>query len=376
MAKIDVFVSHLTVEAKFADLLREHLDRDFIGLLNLFISTDATSIPVGTNWFDRVLEAIGTARLQFVICSPDSVRLPWINYETGAARMRGIEIVPLCHSGISPDKLPVPLGMSEGVLLTEGEGLRKLYGRIAQLLHSNVPTVDFDAYAAEFRALEDEYASQRRQDSAASGTRTEESIVEDPRVVCVSSDQFIELGYKNQLEVVLSAFPQDLRHDVVRSRRDLETVLMTERVDILHIATFVCPRSGVLFFSAVDLQTGSPIGGDVELLRAEALAALIRTARTRLVVIASGNSLALITTLLAVTNVIAPRDMVSARALALWVQTFYDTLRIKPLAEACEYAASASRVPMRLLAQQVDLPEISFRGQARNAAVATVEQSL
>ena len=55
MPQLDVFVSHLHVESKFADVLREHLDRDFIGLLKLFISTDSTSIPVGTQWFDVLL---------------------------------------------------------------------------------------------------------------------------------------------------------------------------------------------------------------------------------------------------------------------------------------------------------------------------------
>ena len=46
--KLEVFVSHLTVESKFADLLTASLTRDFIGLVNFFVSTDATSIPVGS----------------------------------------------------------------------------------------------------------------------------------------------------------------------------------------------------------------------------------------------------------------------------------------------------------------------------------------
>ncbi len=362
-----MFVSHLTVEAKFADLLRDCLTRDFIGLLDLFVSTDATSIPVGTQWFDRLLAGIEKARLQFVICSPDSVRMPWINYETGAACMRGVEIIPLCHSGIAPDQLPVPLSMSEGLVLTDAEGLRKLYARIAELLASDVPSVPFDLYAAEFGSLEVEYSRQRREDAAASGNPSDEVIVEDPRVVCVSSEQFFELGYRNQLDVVLNAFPRDLQHDVVLGARELQSALMVGRVDILHVAAYVCPRTGVLYFSPVDLPSGTARDGDVEIFRPEALATLLKTARTRLVVIASGNSLALITTLLAVTNVIAPRDIVSARALAVWVQTFYDALRMKSLAEACEYAGNASQVPMRLLTQQADVPEIVFGRRAQGS---------
>jgi hypothetical protein len=62
MSQLEVFVSHLHIESKFADLLRSHLDRDFLGLLNLFISTDSTSIPVGTQWFDVLLERLRSAR--------------------------------------------------------------------------------------------------------------------------------------------------------------------------------------------------------------------------------------------------------------------------------------------------------------------------
>jgi hypothetical protein len=361
MPKINVFVSHVTVEARFADLLRDRLSRDFIGLLDMFISTDATSIPVGTHWFDRLLDAIRDARLQFVLCSPDSVRLPWINYESGAARIRGVEIIPLCHSGIRPEQLPVPLSMSEGLVLTDPAGLRKLYARIADLLSADVPDVAFDAYAAQFRALEDEYARQRNEDATASRNPTEEGIVEDPTVVCVSSPQFIELGYKNQLDMVMEAFPPKIQHRVVITADDLQDVLLAERVDILHVATYVCPRTGVLYFSPVDLPSGRAVGDKLEIVRPEALAMLLKTAQTRLVVIAGAHSLALVTHLLTVTNVITPREIVSARALAVWVEEFYDTLRVTSLAEACEYAGNASQVSMRLLTQQVNVPEITFR---------------
>jgi hypothetical protein len=371
MSKLRVFVSHLTVEARFADLLRSCLKRDFIGLLELFISSDATSIPVGTDWLEKLLVALNAAELQFVICSPDSVRMPWLNYESGAVRVRGVEVIPLCHSGIAPAQLPVPLCMSEGLLLTEPAGLRKLYARIAEILSSDIPDVPFDTYAAEFRKLEIDYARQRAQDAAAKMTPNNEGIVEDPRVVCVTSAQFAELGYKNQIDVVLKAFPQTVQHSVVHGRGELEKLLMKDRVDILHIATFVCPRTGVLYFSRVNLPLGTPADDDVELIRPEALANLVKAAHTRLVVIASGNSLALVTPLLNVTNIIAPSDMVSAKALAVWVQSFYETLRVKPLADACEYAVHASQVPMRLLSQQHALPEITFRGRDAAHAGAT-----
>jgi hypothetical protein len=39
--------------------------------------------------------------------------------------------------------------------------------------------------------------------------------------------------------------------------------------------------------------------------------------------------------------------------MAVWVQAFYTTLGVKPLAEPCEFAGLTSQAPMRLLTQQM-----------------------
>jgi hypothetical protein len=367
MRKLEVFISHLTVESKFVDALRARLARDFIGLMNFFVSTDATSIPVGSQWFEGILTGLQRADLMFVVCSRESVKRPWINYETGGARVRNLEVIPLCHSGITPEQLPVPLSMSEGVLLTSSKDLLKLYTRIASMLGSDVPAVDFDAFSSELASLEAEYQGQLSDDASASQLRSGESIIEDPHVLCVSSEQYLQLGFENQLQTVLDAFPKSLRHDRVTTSRDLQRVLMTERVDIVHIAAFVCPRSGTLYFSPVHLPAGTPEEGEQDVVRADALGMLLKDAQTRLVVIASGDSLALATVLLPVTNVVAPRDIVSAKAMALWVQTFYTTLRVRSLAEACEFAGVTSRVSMKLLMQMVPRPSMKMTWQADDA---------
>jgi hypothetical protein len=353
MPLLETFVSFVTVESKFADLLQARLDRDFIGLVRVFVSKDATSIPVGSKWLDQLVAALNRSHLQLVICSSESVRRPWIHYEAGGAAVRGIEVIPLCHSGIRPEQLPVPLSMSEGVILTDPRGIEQLYTKISVLLGSSVPPVDFAALAAEFQTLENEYRNQQHASAAAASNRSEESIATDPSVLCVSSAQYLELGFENQLQQVLDAFPKDLRHERVTASADLERILRQGRVDIVHIAAFVCPRSGVLYFNRVELPSGANATSELDFVRPEALAALLRDARTRLVVIGSGDSLALATTLLAVTNVIAPRDIVSSHAMALWVKAFYSALRLKTLAEACEYAGMASNAPMRLLTQQL-----------------------
>jgi hypothetical protein len=127
-------------------------------------------------------------------------------------------------------------------------------------------------------------------------------------------------------------------------------------VDVVHIAAYVCPRSGTLYFSRVELPLGRPADDDADFVRADALAMLLEDARTRLVVIASGDSLALATGLLRLTNVISPRDIISSKSMAVWVRIFYATLRTETLAQACELASAQSRASMKLLTKQVASP--------------------
>jgi hypothetical protein len=365
MPKLEIFVSHRTVEAKFADALRTHLRRDFLGIPKFFISTDVTSVPAGSQWYQEVLDALRRAHLLLAICSSESVKLPWINYETGGACAREVEVIPLCHSGMTPPQLPVPLSMLEGLVLTDATGLEKLYTRISAVIGCDVPKADFEQLSGLFTELENEYSRQRQVEASASHQQERDIVVRDPHVLCVSSEQYLQLGFANQLQTVLDAFPKDLRHDVVTSSKELVRILSTQQVDVVHIAAYVCPRSGTLFFSPVELPVGRPASENEDYVKAEALAMLLKDARTRLVVIASGDSLALATMVLQLTNVISPRDIITSKAMAIWVGIFYDALRTETLAEACELATAQSGASMKLLTQQVASPiKLTFGADA------------
>jgi hypothetical protein len=362
---LQVFLSYCTVEAKFADALKQHLVRDFIGLVRIFLASDTTSIPVGARWLADIIGGLHRSQLHVVICSKDSMYRPWINYEAGAAAVRDVPIIPLCHSGLVPAQLPVPLSESQGGVITDVGTLEKLYARIAEIIGSSVPPVDFDAYAAEFREIEEEFAvvaSKRNAGIAAVGNATahaQTEMIRDPNVLCVTSAQFKALGYENQLQIVLDAFPNNIRHQFVVSSAELSRILLEESVDIVHIAGFVCPRGGDLYFSSVELPSGASNSSEVDRLSADALVALLKRANARLVVLAGSASLVLAVQLLTVTNVIGARDMVSARAMASWVDTFYKTLTKETLAVANELASQVSQAPMKLYAQQRETPAMT-----------------
>src|SRR5262245_55012636 len=126
MARIEIFLSFLTVESRLADIVHKHIEADFLGLVRVFVATDVTSIPVGAQWFDSILAALQASDLHLVLCSPESIGRPWIHYEAGAAGIRRIPTVPLCHSGLETEQLPVPLSQSQGIQLADSAGLRAL----------------------------------------------------------------------------------------------------------------------------------------------------------------------------------------------------------------------------------------------------------
>jgi hypothetical protein len=365
MAKLQVFVSHRTVEAKFADVLRAHLSRDFIGIVKFFISTDVTSVPAGSQWYAQLISQLQSTDLLLALCSNEAVGQPWINYEAGGACARGVDVIPLCYGGMTPANLSPPLGMSEGVMLSDENGLRKLYERIRDKIGCDMPDVDFGAFADEFRSLEREYARQLETESAASRRRNRDSIVQNPHVLCVSSRQYLDLGLANELQIVLDHFPKNLQHEIVTTSAELFGTLGPNTVDVVHIAAYVCPRTGRMYFSDVEMPLGKSIVNPPDFVEARALAMRLKSAKTRLVVIASGDSLALAMELLDSTNVIAPHGIFSAAALSNWMNTFYASIKTSTIAEACELAEAQSRVPMKLLAQQVPTDmQLDFQGEA------------
>ena len=352
MAHLKVFLSHLTVESRLADIVRKHIASDFLGLVDLFVSSDVTSIPVGTQWFDTLVAALQTSEMHLVLCSPESISRPWIHYEAGAAGVRGVPTVPLCHSGLQHEQLPVPLSEAQGIQLSDPEGIRALYSAIATKLTSHVPTADFEVYAREVREFERQYVLDDEHSRALGGAIPDDAIIAEPlRVACVTSPQFLKIGFQNQIEIVQKAFPHLVQHSVITTSVDLRGLLTTETVHVVHIAAYVCPRTGDLYFTDVNPNTGASLADDPDVLTSGALAELLRRAKTHLVVVGSCESLVLAADLLSVTSVVATRDLVSAKMMARWIESFYNTLRKRSLSEAFDVAVSASGAKMRLFAR-------------------------
>jgi hypothetical protein len=140
-----------------------------LGLLTVFVSSDTESIAAGEEWLRSVEQALENCAMQIILCSPDSITRPWINFEAGAAWIRKIPLIPICHSGLTPRDLPTPLSLRQAVSLDDPIGLNRLYVKIAEIVGSNVPHIDFSGLATE---LATKYSRKTITNPALEGDRT------------------------------------------------------------------------------------------------------------------------------------------------------------------------------------------------------------
>jgi TIR domain len=120
------FISHVSEEAEVAIHLKNVLQDDFLRLLKVFVSSDGESISTGKDWLQSIDAALRQSKLVMILCSPTSIRRPWIFFEAGAAWIQQIPLIPLCHAGLTPSDLPMPLSTRMAVSLAHAEGLRRL----------------------------------------------------------------------------------------------------------------------------------------------------------------------------------------------------------------------------------------------------------
>lgn len=134
MSGTSLFVSHISEEGEVAALLRGMLEEDFLGLVKFFTSSDIGSIGAGQEWLGAIQKAMSDTAIVLVLCSRSSVQKPWVQFEVGAAWMKGVPIVPVCHSGMKVSDLQMPLSLRQGIELGTSLGLERLYAAIAKEL--------------------------------------------------------------------------------------------------------------------------------------------------------------------------------------------------------------------------------------------------
>lgn len=157
MHKPLAFISHISEERELAEMFKAQISHDFLGMVEVFVSSDHRSISVGSRWLDEIDEALRQAQVELVLCSTDSVRRPWVNFEAGAAWVKKIPVIPVCHTGMRPVDLPIPLNMLQGIEAHDPAGLGRIYQVLSGQLGSSTPSPDFSPFVARIRDFEHRY---------------------------------------------------------------------------------------------------------------------------------------------------------------------------------------------------------------------------
>jgi hypothetical protein len=168
MADKLIFLSHIREESALARLVKKALEDEFSGFVDVFVSSDGTSIPAGSNFLKRIEDGLVGCIGAIYLISPSSVKRNWINFELGAVWVRNImnlrdgksEIptLPVCHSGLTPGGLPAPLNNLNGIVANQASQLEFAFRSLQAAVggRGSLKT-DFDALAAQIIAFEQQY---------------------------------------------------------------------------------------------------------------------------------------------------------------------------------------------------------------------------
>jgi hypothetical protein len=352
MARVTTFISHAHGESELAALLKASLVQDFIGLVDIFVSSDFKSIGAGDDWYSAIMSAVRAADIHLVLCSQDSITSPWINIELGAALCRQErKILPVCHTNLLWKDFRVrPLADKQGFDAGTADGLAYLYATVAGVLGSAVPKVDFGALAAIINEIESRYLEAKTAKALSVDCPTPMNLqvkLPKPRVLCVTSVRFHEVVRKD-LDLILAAFPPGTHHEIVADPTVLKGLMAREKFDIVHVANETCPVTGNLIFTDLAPEERSA-ETPLELLPAAIFARLVEECDAALVVLANNETLPLLVKVLPVTSVAFAEEPVDIPMLIAWLQTFYALLSGGfSLAEACRKTYAQHQIPVRL----------------------------
>jgi hypothetical protein len=137
------FLSHISEEALEATAIKEQIEKALPGT-EVFVS--AADIHLGDAWLRQIDQALGDATVVLTLCSPNSVRRPWLNFESGGGWARKLRVIPLCHKGMRKDDLPDPMGAFHGIELVTPDACLKLVLQLADHFHVSAPS-DFSGAA-------------------------------------------------------------------------------------------------------------------------------------------------------------------------------------------------------------------------------------
>lgn len=168
MAEKLIFLSHIHEESELAVLIKDALEQEFSGFVEVFVSSDGTSIPAGSNFLRRIEDGLVNCIGAIYLISPKSVKRNWINFELGAVWIRNainirssgpeIPTVPFCHSGTTPATLPAPLNNLNAINANNSSELERAFRALHHAAGGRGSLrTNFDILAEKIRTIESKF---------------------------------------------------------------------------------------------------------------------------------------------------------------------------------------------------------------------------
>jgi hypothetical protein len=168
MGSMQLFLSHIHEEKDLAVVIKNAIESEFSGFVDVFVSSDGTTIPAGSNFLKKIEDGLIGCVGAIYLISPMSVKRNWINFELGAVWVRNaisvrssspeIPTIPICHSGILPNSLPAPLNNLNSIIGNQASQLELSFKSIQTAVGGRgTLRTDFDILASAVLEFEQNY---------------------------------------------------------------------------------------------------------------------------------------------------------------------------------------------------------------------------
>ncbi len=136
-SKPTVFFSHSSKDEIPLRKLKEVLSAKLGNDVDIFLSSDGQSIPLGRNWVYEIQGALDRCRAVFIFLSPNAVRSGWVHFEAGYTYARKIKVIPVGVLGFDLSQLSPPLSLLQGFNITSTETLNNIVAIVNEVCGSN-----------------------------------------------------------------------------------------------------------------------------------------------------------------------------------------------------------------------------------------------
>jgi len=131
-----VFISHATSDADFANVVADEIKKVFAGGVDVFSTSSPGSIRAGDDWLQQIERKLEQSRAVIALITPISIERPWLWFELGAtwekSRMGACRIYPLCAPEIDIGKLPSPLDRLQALSMAKATDLQLFFSALIQ----------------------------------------------------------------------------------------------------------------------------------------------------------------------------------------------------------------------------------------------------